>query len=337
MRGRQSSQGAMFSYVSLEERVPAKHPLRAIRAVVDEVLAGMDGAFAGLYASTGRPSIPPEQVLKALLLQAFYSIRSERQLVEQLDFNLLFRWFVGLGIDDAIWHPTVFTKNRDRLLAGDVAGAFLGAVVAHARVKGLLSDEHFSVDGTLIEAWASVKSFRPKDGGGEPPGPGRNGERDFHGERRRNDTHVSVTDPEARLFRKGRGKEAKLSFMGHVLMENRNGLVVGATLTQASGFAERGAAVALIGAMPGRHRITVGADKGYDTADFVADLRTFKATPHVARNTAGRRSRIDARTTRHPGYTLSQRCRKRIEEVFGTGEKARRPGTPNVAQTAPRR
>jgi transposase len=317
MRGRQSHQGAMFSYVSLEERVPAKHPLRAVRAVVDEVLAGMDAAFAGLYASTGRPSIPPERVLKALLLQAFYSIRSERQLAEQIDFNLLFRWFVGLGVDDPVWHPTVFTKNRDRLLAGDVADAFLGAVVAHAKVKGLLSDEHFSVDGTLIEAWASVKSFRPKDGGGEPPGPGRNGERDFHGERRRNDTHASVTDPEAKLFRKGRGKEAKLSFMGHVLMENRNGLVVGATLTQASGTAERSAALDLIGAMPGRHRITVGADKGYDTADFVANLRALRATPHVAQNTSGRRSRIDARTTRHSGYEVSQRCRKRIEEVFG--------------------
>ena len=317
MRGRQSHQGAMFSYVSLEERVPAKHPLRAIRAVVDEVLAGMDGAFAGLYSGTGRPSIPPEQVLKALLLQAFYSIRSERQLAEQLDFNLLFRWFVGIGIDDPVWHPTVFTKNRDRLLAGDVAGAFLGAVVAHARVKGLLSDEHFSVDGTLIEAWASIKSFQPKDGSGEPPGPGRNGERNFHGERRRNDTHVSTTDPEAKLFRKGLGKEAKLSFMGHVLMENRNGLVVGATLTQGSGFAERFAALDLIGALTGRHRITVGADKGYDSADFVADLRALQATPHVAQNTAGRRSRIDARTTRHPGYAISQRCRKRIEEVFG--------------------
>jgi len=236
-------------------------------------------------------------VLKALLLQAFYSIRSERQLVEQLDFNLLFRWFVGLGVDDPLWHPTVFTKNRDRLLAGDVAQTFLGAAVAHARVKGLLSDEHFSVDGTLIEAWASMKSFRLRDG---------NGERYFHGERRRNDTHASVTDP-----------EAKLSFMGHVLMENRNGLVVGARLTQASGTAERSAALALIGAMEGRHRITVGADKGYGTADFVADLRALKATPHVAQNTSGRRSRIDARTTRHPGYEASQRCRKRIEEVFG--------------------
>ena len=317
MRGRQSHQGGMFSYVSLEERVPAKHPLRAIRAVVDEVLAGMDTAFAGLYASTGRPSIPPEQVLKALLLQAFYSIRSERQLAEQIVFNLLFRWFVGLGVDDPVWHPTVFTKNRDRLLAGDVAGTFLGAVVAHAKVKGLLSDEHFSVDGTLIEAWASVKSFRPKDGSDEPPGPGRNGERNFHGERRSNDTHTSLTDPEAKLFRKGRGKEAKLSFMGHVLMENRNGLVVGATLTQASGTAERSAALDLIGAMEGRHRITVGADKGYDTADFVADLRSLKATPHVAQNISGRRSRIDARTTRHSGYEVSQRCRKRIEEVFG--------------------
>jgi len=325
MRGRQSHQGAMFSYVSLEERVPAKHPLRAIRAVVDEVLAGMDGAFAGLYASTGRPSIPPEQVLKALLLQAFYSIRSERQLTEQLDFNLLFRWFVGLGVDDPVWHPTVFTKNRDRLLAGDVAGAFLGAVVAHAKVKGLLSDERFSVDGTLIEAWASVKSFRPKDGGGEPPGPGRNGERYVHGERRSNETHASVTDPEAKLFRKGSGKEAKLSFMGHVLMENRNGLVVGATLTQGSAALGEAAALDLVGAMPGRHRITVGVDKGCDTADFVANLRALKATPHAAQNTFWRRSRIDARTTRHSGYEVSQRCRKRIEEVFGWVKNGGRP------------
>ncbi|PWC86876.1 transposase [Azospirillum sp. Sp 7] len=301
MRGRQSHQGAMFSYVSLEERIPAKHPLRAIWAVVDEVLAGMGAAFAGLYASTGRPPIPPEQVLKALLLQAFYSIRSERQLAEQIDFNLLFCWFVGLGVDDPVWHPTVFTKNRDRLLAGDVAGAFLGAVVAHAKIKGLLSDEHFSVDGTLVEAWASMKSFRPKDGSDEPPGPGRNGERNFHGERRSNDTHASVTDPEAKLFRKGRGKEAKLSFMGHVLMENRNCLVVGARLTQASGTAERIAALDLVGALEGRHRITVGADTGYDTADFVADLSALKATPHVAEHVE---AAFAHRRAHHPAFRL---------------------------------
>lgn len=317
MRGRRSEQGGMFSYVSLEDRVPVRHPLRLIRRIVDEVLVAMDGDFARLYAAGGRPSIPPEQVLKALLLQAFYSLRSERQLMEQLDYNLLFRWFVGLGVDDAVWHPTVFSKNRDRLLAGDVAHGFLAAVADHAKVRGLLSDEHFSVDGTLIEAWARVKSFRPKDGGDGPPGPGRNPEHDFHGERRRNDTHASATDPDARLYRKGPGKEAKLAHMGHVLMENRSGLVVAARLTAATGRAEREAAVAMVAAMPGRHRVTLGADTAYDTSDFVAELRALKVTPHVAQNTAGRRSRIDARTTRHPGYAASQRARKRIEEVFG--------------------
>ncbi len=307
----------MFSYVSLEDRVPVRHPLRLIRRIVDEVLVAMDGDFARLYAAGGRPSIPPEQVLKALLLQAFYSLRSERQLMEQLDYNLLFRWFVGLGVDDAVWHPTVFSKNRDRLLAGDVAHGFLAAVTDHAKVRGLLSDEHFSVDGTLIEAWASVKSFRPKDGGDGPVDPGRNPEHDFHGERRRNDTHASATDPDARLYRKGPGKEAKLAHMGHLLMENRSGLVVAARLTAATGRAEREAAVAMVAAMPGRHRVTLGADKAYDTSDFVAELRALRVTPHVAQNTAGRRSRIDARTTRHPGYAASQRARKRIEEVFG--------------------
>ena len=307
----------MFSYVALEDRVPSRHPLRLIRLVVDEVLASMDGDFAALYAATGRPSVPPERVLKALLLQAFYTVRSERQLMEQLDYNLLFRWFVGLGIDDAVWHPTVFSKNRDRLLEGNIAQRFLAAVTGHAKVRGLLSDEHFSVDGTLIEAWASVKSFRPKDGDDWPSGPGRNAERDFHGERRSNETHASTTDPDARLYRKGPGKEAKLAHMGHLLMENRSGLVVAARMTPATGRAEREAAIAMVEAVPGRRRITLGADKGYDAGDFVADLRALKVTPHVAQNTSGRRSRIDGRTTRHPGYGASQKVRKRIEEAFG--------------------
>jgi transposase len=274
--------------------------------------------LAALYSHLGRPSIPPERLLRALLLQAFYSIRSERLLIEQLDYNLLFRWFVGLGIDDPVWHPTAFTTNRDRLLAGEVAARFLAAVLNHARLRQLLSREHFSVDGTLIAAWASMKSFRPKDEGAEPPPTGgRNGSRDFHGERRRNDSHASTTDGEARLFRKGAGKEAKLCFMGHLLMENRSGLVVAAQLTQATGRAEREAASRLIEDLPGRHRITVGADRAYDTADFVAALRGLNATPHVAQNLSGRASRIDRRTVRHPGYLASQRARKRIEEAFG--------------------
>ena len=248
----------------------------------------------------GRPSIAPEKLLRALLLQAFYSVRSERQLMEQLDYNLLFRWFVGLGVDDPIWDVTVFTKNRDRLLEGEIAAKFLRAVLAQPKVKALLSDEHFSVDGTLIQAWASMKTFRPKDGSGEPPAPGRNGERDFHGEQRTNDTHASTTDPEARLFRKGKGKEAKLCFMGHLLMENRHGLIVDGRLSEANGTAERDVAQAMVAAIPGRHRITVGGDKNFDTAGFVAALHELNATPHVAQNTSNRRSAIDGRTTRHP-------------------------------------
>lgn len=317
MRGSDDQTAVLFSYVSCEARVPVGHPLRSIRAIVDEALEVLSPEFEGLYSKVGRPSIAPEKLLRALLLQAFYSVRSERQLMEQLDYNLLFRWFVGLSMDAAIWDVTVFTKNRERLLAGDVATKFLSAVVSQPRVRVLLSDEHFSVDGTLIEAWASVKSFRPKDGSGEPPGPGRNGERDFHGEKRSNETHASTTDPDSRLFRKGRGQAAKLSFMGHALMENRNGLVVGARLTLATGTAEREAAADMVGALTGWHRITVGADKAYDTKDFVAGLRALGATPHVAQNTANRRSAIDGRTTRHPGYGVSLRVRKRIEEVFG--------------------
>jgi len=316
MRGEDRRSGSLFSYVDLEARVAADHPLRLIRAIVDDALSGLSGELEALYSHLGRPSIPPERLLRALLLQAFYSVRSERLLMEQLDYNLLYRWFVGLGIDDPVWHPTAFTTNRDRLLEGDLAAKFLAAVLGHPRVRQLLSREHFTVDGTLVEAWASLKSFRPKDDRDEPPGGGRNASRNFHGERRRNETHASTTDPDARLFRKGHGKAARLCFMGHVLMENRHGLVVEAALTRAAGFAERLAAVALVAGCAGARPITVGADKGYDTSDFVMELRELGATPHVAQNTTGRRSAIDRRTTRHPGYRQSQQARHRIEEVF---------------------
>jgi transposase len=319
MRGEDQRSGSLFSYVDLEARVPVDHPLRPIRVIVNDVLAALAGEFEALYAPLGRPSIPPERLLRALLLQAFYSIRSERQLMEQLDFNLLYRWFVGLGIDDPVWDATVFCKNRDRLLAGDVAQRFLDEVLAHARLRDLLSDDHFSVDGTLFEVGASVKGFRPKDANtdSQPPAAGRNAERDFHGETRSNATHASTTDPDARLMRKGRGKEARLYYAGHVVMENRNGLAVAAQVTPATGSAERDAAKDLVAAMPGRHAITLGADKAYDTRDFVASMRAMRVTPHVAQDTAGRRSRIDRRTTRHPGYAISQRVRKRIEVIFG--------------------
>jgi transposase len=317
MRGLDDRAEGLFSYVSCEGRVPGDHPLRLILPIVDAALGDLSAEFASLYARLGRPSIPPEKLLRALLLQAFFSVRSERQLMEQLDYNLLFRWFVGLGVDDPVWDVTVFTKNRDRLLAGEIAAKFFRAVLGRPQVKTLLSDDHFSVDGSLIQAWASMKSFRPKDGSGEPPAPGRNGERDFHGERRSNETHASTTDAEARLLRKGRGKEARLSFMGHLLMENRNGLVVDAMLGEATGTAERDAALAMLGAMAGRHRATLGADKAYDVAAFVAALRSLKVTPHVAQNDTNRRSAVDRRTTRHAGYATSQRIRKRIEEAFG--------------------
>ena len=317
MRGPDRRTEGLFSSVSCERRVPAEHPLRAILPITDAALAALSGDFEQLYAVNGRPSIAPEKLLRALLLQAVYSVRSERQLMEQLDYNLLFRWFVGLGVDDPVWAVTVFTKNRDRLLEGAIAAKFLRAVLAQPKVKALLSDEHFSIDGTLIQAWASMKSFRPKDGSGEPPAPGRNGERNFHGEQRTNDSHASTTDPEARLFRKGKGKEAKLSFMGHALMENRRGLLVDGRVSEANGTAERDVAETMLADLPGRHAITVGGDKGFDTAGFVAVLRQLKATPHVAQNTSNRRSAIDGRTTRHGGYAVSQRIRKRIEEGFG--------------------
>ncbi|GJD47195.1 IS5 family transposase ISMex28 [Methylobacterium cerastii] len=323
MRGRGDRSENLFSYVRLEERVPADHPLRPIRALADEVLAGLSDRFEGLYSGLGRPSIPPEMLLRATLLQAFFSVRSERMLMEQIDYNLLFRWFVGLEIDAAIWHPTVFTHNRDRLLEADVARAFLSGLLALKPVKRLLSSDHFSVDGTMIEAWASMKSFRPKDGSGEPPGPGRNGERDFRREKRSNETHASTTDPDARLYRKADGQESRLCYLGHALMENRNGLVVDAALTHATGTAEREAALAMLDRLPRRHRITLGADKLFDVEAFVGDLRARQVTPHIAINGAVsktgkvRKTALDGRTTRHAGYAISLRSRKRIEEVFG--------------------
>jgi transposase len=291
--------------------------LRAIRTIVNEGLASLDAEFDKLYASIGRDSIPPERLLRGALLQAFFSIRSERLLMEQLNYNLLYRWFVGLGVDDAVWDHSVFSKNRDRLLEADIAGKFLAAVMDHPQVKPLLSDEHFSVDGTLIEAWASMKSFRAKDGGDEPPAPGRNGERNFHDEKRSNDTHASTTDPQARLYKKGKGKESKLCFMGHALMENRHGLVVQAEATEANGTAERTAALELLDRQaPGTsNQLTLGADKAYDAREFVADLRQKCVTPHVAQK--ARSSAIDGRTTRHVGYGVSQRKRKLVEEAFG--------------------
>ncbi|TXM91441.1 IS5 family transposase [Methylobacterium sp. WL103] len=323
MRGREERSENLFSYVRLEDRVPADHPLRPIRALADDVLAGLSERFEGLYSGMGRPSIPPEMLLRATLLQAFFSVRSERMLMEQIDYNLLFRWFVGLEIDAAVWHPTVFTHNRDRLLEADVARAFLSGLLALKPVKRLLSSDHFSVDGTMIEAWASMKSFRPKDGSGEPPRPGRNGERNFRKEKRSNQTHASTTDPDARLYRKADGQESRLCFLGHALMENRNGLVVDATLTHATGTAEREAALAMLDRLPRRHRITLGADKLFDVEAFVGDLRARQVTPHIAINGAVsktgkvRKTALDGCTTRHPGYAISLRCRKRIEEVFG--------------------
>ena len=315
MRGHDEQTTHMFSYLSPEQRVPADHPLRAVRALTDEALQTMSRRFASLYATTGRPSIPPEQWLRALLLQVLYTVRSERLLMEELNDNLLFRWFVGLNMDDPVWHSTTFTKNRDRLLSGDVAAAFFDAVQAHARAAGLLSDEHFTVDGTQLEAWASLKSFRCVDAAeSDPPEDPGNPTVNFHGERRRNDTHQSTTDPEAMLYRKGKGKEAKLAYLGHVLLDNRQGRVANVCATHATGTAERDAAGLLLeaSASPGS---TVGADKGYDVARFVADVRVQDVTPHVAQKVRG--SAIDGRTTRHAGYHVSQRKRKLVEQVFG--------------------
>jgi transposase len=316
MRGDEPSDQPLFSYVSPAQRIPQDHPLRAIKRMTDEALRALSGEFDKLYSKVGRPSIPPEHLLRALLLQYFYGVRSERLLMEQLEYNLLFRWFVGLSMDDAVWNATVFSKNRERLLSGEIAQRFLEQVISQAQQGGLTSDEHFSVDGTLIEAWASQKSFRPKDGSGGS-GSGRNPHVDFRGQQRRNDTHASTTDPEAKLYRKGGSQEAKLAYLGHVVIENRNALVVACEVSEANGYAERRSAASLLDRTPRQARATVGADKGYDTADFVQAMREREITPHVAQNTSNRRSAIDARTTRHAGYAVSQVLRKVVEHPFG--------------------
>lgn len=317
MRGEDTNQQAMFSYISPEARVPEDHPLRPIRVMVDNTLNNLAPLFQKMYSNAGRPSIPPEQLLRASLLQVLYSIRSERMLVEQLEYNLLFRWFVGLSMDDKVWNHSTFSKNRERLMEHEVATAFFQETKALAKQAGLMSKDHFTVDGTLIEAWASMKSFRPKDDQDQDPPEtgGRNPEVDFKGQKRKNDTHQSTTDPDARLLKKGQGKEAKLCFMGHALMENRNGLVVDNRLTLANGTAEWDAALEMVENLPGTHQITVGADKGYDVPVFVEGLRKLLATPHVTRKDKG--SAIDGRTTRHEGYKTSQKIRKRVEEIFG--------------------
>ena len=317
MRGPDERSDFLFSYLSPEQRVPADHPLRPIRRIVDAALARLTTEFEALYTDFGRPSIPPEQLLRALLLQVLYTVRSERLLIEQLEYNLLFRWFVGLGLDERIWNHSTFSKNRERLLRGAIADAFFAQVLDEARTHGLLSDEHFTVDGTLLEAWASHKSFRPKDE--EPPTPPddpKNPTVNFRGERRKNDTHQSTTDPDARMYRKSDGHPARLAYMGHVLMENRSGLIVDTDVTPADGYGERYAALEMLEALTGG-RVTAGADKAYDYPEFVAELRQMTVTPHVAQNTTKRRSAIDGRTTRQAGYAVSQRKRKRVEEIFG--------------------
>jgi transposase len=319
MRGDDRQTGWMFSYVSPEERVPPEHPLRAIRQMTDAIFDRLSPRFDRLYSNIGRPSIPPEQLLRALLLQGFYTVRSEALLMEQLQYNLLFRWFVGLSMDDPVWDATTFSKNRERLLAGDIADAFFREVVAEAAAAGLVSDEHFTVDGTLLEAWASQKSFRRRDTPVDPPDDPGNPTINFRGEPRKNDTHHSTTDPDARLYKKSTGAEAKLAYLGHLLMENRNGLIVDAMVTAATGLAERDAAVTMLGDLPDGGRITVGGDANYDTRDFVRHTREMGVTPHVTQypETDRRGSAIDARTTRHPGYAISQRKRKLVEQAFG--------------------
>ena len=320
MRGDDEICGSLFSYIDLEDRVRADHPLRPIREIANATLAALSSEFAALYSGLGRPSVPPEKLLRAMLLQAFYSVRSERQLMERIEFDLLFRWFVGIGIDDPVWDHSSFTKNRDRLLAGEIAVKFLATVLSQPQVKRLLSSEHFSVDGTLIQAWASMKSFKPKQpsGNDDGRGGGPNAPSDFRGQKRSNETHRSTTDPDARLYRKGPGMEARLCFIGHGLMENRSGLIVDARLTRVSGHAERLAALDMVQQVADLPRaVTLGADRGYDAADFVEELRGMNVRPHVAQNVSGRRSAIDKRTTRHRGYADSQRIRKRIEEAFG--------------------
>jgi transposase len=318
MRGHDKQQSDMFSYLSPEHRVRRDHPLRAIRTMVDQALGNMSGRFDAMYSTIGRPSIAPEKLLRAQLIQMLYSVRSERLLMEEIDYSVLFRWFVGMNMDEPVWDVTVFTKNRDRLLDGDVARELLAQVVGQARDNGLTSDEHFTVDGTLVEAWASLKSFKRKGEDSVPPDDPGNPSIDFHGEKRSNQTHESTTDADALLARKGSGKEAKLSYCGNVEMENRNGLIVDTELFQATGTAERYAALVMLERIDGVGQVTVGADKGYDTKDFVAECRNLKVTPHVAQNlNRPGGSAIDGRTTRHAGYTISQRKRKRIEECFG--------------------
>jgi len=323
MRGTDQRSGSLFSYVDINARVPREHPLRRIRELVNGALSKLDKRFGELYSKEGRPSIAPERLLRASLLQLFDSIRSERQLMERMDFDLLFRWFVGLGIDDPVWDHAVFSKNRDRLLNTEIAKDFLAALLTEPKVKRLLSHEHFSVDGTLLDAWASMKSFRPKDGSGDPPDGGRNGEQNFRGEKRSNETHASTTDPDARLYRKGNGQESRLCYMGHAIMENRNGLAICGDVTHATGTAERQAALEWTDERDSRRRITLGADKAFDVFDFVQALRKRNVTPHIAingtisRNGIARKTAVDRRTTRHPGYSISQCIRKRIEEIFG--------------------
>ena len=330
MRGGPEETKQLFSYVDIEDRIAGNHLLRSIRTLVEEVLSGLSGEFSKLYSHTGRPSIPPEHLLKASLLQAFFTVRSERQLMEQIDYNMLYRWFAGLSADAAVWDASTFSKNRERLMQADVARAFMVRLLNLPQVKGLLSSEHFSVDGTLVDAWASMKSFVPKDGSGEPPAGGRNGTRNFRKEKRSNETHASTTDPDAQLFRKANGQGSRLCFMGHALMENRNGLIVDCDLTRASGTAEREAALAMLKrSRKGKTRtvrkarVTLGADKGFDAEAFVLKLKDQNVTPHIAINARTystgkvRKTAVDGRTTRHAGYDISQRCRKRIEESFG--------------------
>jgi len=321
MRGVDSKQAGMFSYISPEERIPKNHPLRPIRAIVSEALVQLDRKLERLYSQTGRPSIAPERLIRALLLQVLYTIRSERLLVEQLEYNLLFRWFVGLSADEPVWDHSTFSKNRDRLLEADIARELFQVIVEQARVTGLLSDEHFSVDGTMIQAWAAHKSFRPKDDSDGPSGGGRNAARDFRGEQRTNDTHASTTDPEAKLYKKSPGTPSKLSYLGHAVSENRHGLIIGARVTEANGTAERSAAVEMLAEVSVPRRCTVGADKAYDVREFVKDVRALNVTPHIAQNCERRGgSSLDQRTTRHAGYALSLRARKLIEEAFGWGK-----------------
>ena len=319
MRGDDLRNDSMFSYVTLEARVRPDHPLRPIRQMTDAALARLSPRFDKLYSTTGRPSIPPEWLLRALLLQVLYSIRSERLLMEELDYSVLYRWFVGLSMDDEVWDATTFTQNRDRLLEGDIADGFFAEVLAAIKQDGLLSDEHFTVDGTLLEAWASQKSFKPKDTRRTPPTTPKNPTINFRGQQRRNDTHASTTDPDARLYKKAVGREAKLGYLGHLLTENRHGLIIDTAVTAASGTAERDASVMMLGELPLTHRrITVGADKAYDVRTWVAAVRRMGITPHVAQNECGYGgSAIDGRTSRHHGYQLSQRKRKLIEQAFG--------------------